>query len=179
MKQFHGTTILAVRHKGKLAVAGDGQVTILDALTAAQHSAGLITLTGIDFTNTVVENQSKNYYLYEYMYNGGGVAVGDIDNDGYLRTEKQALLDQSPPGITELMLDQALDLLDWGLDGVMIGRAAYHQPADILCQADRRIFGQGADSDPADAVRRGPIRPTPRRHTGASTSSPSTTSPRI
>ena len=25
---FHGTTILAVRHKGKLAVAGDGQVTL-------------------------------------------------------------------------------------------------------------------------------------------------------
>jgi len=25
---FHGTTILAVRHKGKAAVAGDGQVTM-------------------------------------------------------------------------------------------------------------------------------------------------------
>jgi hypothetical protein len=30
---------------------GDAQITILDALTAAQHSAGLITLTGVDFTN--------------------------------------------------------------------------------------------------------------------------------
>ena len=38
--------------------------------------------TGVVFTNTVVENQSQNYYMYEYMYNGGGVAVGDIDNDG-------------------------------------------------------------------------------------------------
>ena len=28
MKNFHGTTILAVRHKGKIAVAGDGQVTL-------------------------------------------------------------------------------------------------------------------------------------------------------
>ncbi|MCK4619043.1 MAG: ATP-dependent protease subunit HslV [Desulfobacterales bacterium] len=28
MMNFHGTTILAVRHKGKLAVAGDGQVTM-------------------------------------------------------------------------------------------------------------------------------------------------------
>ena len=26
--EFHGTTILAVRHKGKLVVAGDGQVTL-------------------------------------------------------------------------------------------------------------------------------------------------------
>ena len=26
--KLHGTTILAVRHKGKVAVAGDGQVTL-------------------------------------------------------------------------------------------------------------------------------------------------------
>lgn len=37
-------------------------------------------------------------------------------------------------------LDQALDLLD-GLDGVMIGRAAYSDPW-ILAEADRRIYGQ-------------------------------------
>ncbi len=29
---FHGTTILAIRHKGKLAVAGDGQVTMNDII---------------------------------------------------------------------------------------------------------------------------------------------------
>ncbi|MBT8371978.1 MAG: ATP-dependent protease subunit HslV [Desulfobacterales bacterium] len=28
MMNFHGTTILAIRHKGKAAVAGDGQVTL-------------------------------------------------------------------------------------------------------------------------------------------------------
>ena len=44
-------------------------------------------------------------------------------------------------GITSL--DQAIDLLDAGIDGVMIGRAAYHQPADILADADARIYGQG------------------------------------
>jgi len=54
-------------------------------------------------------------------------------------------------GITTL--DQAQDMLDEGLDGVMIGRAAYHQPADILCQVDRRVFGRGEESDPAEAVR--------------------------
>jgi tRNA-dihydrouridine synthase A len=51
-------------------------------------------------------------------------------------------------------LDQAEMLLDSGLDGVMVGRAAYHQPADILCAADRRIFGApGPDSRPEAAVR--------------------------
>ena len=54
-------------------------------------------------------------------------------------------------GITSL--DHAEELLEAGLDGVMIGRAAYHQPADILCQADRRIFGQGDDSDPVQVAR--------------------------
>ncbi|MEP4249229.1 tRNA dihydrouridine(20/20a) synthase DusA [Tateyamaria sp.] len=49
-------------------------------------------------------------------------------------------------------LDQALDLLDMGLDGVMIGRAAYHQPADILAQADRRVFGHDDDSNAEAAV---------------------------
>ncbi|WP_417726960.1 tRNA dihydrouridine(20/20a) synthase DusA [Roseovarius sp.] len=55
-------------------------------------------------------------------------------------------------GITSL--DQAVTLLDQGLDGVMIGRAAYHQPADILCAADRRVFGgTGPDSTAEGAVR--------------------------
>ena len=40
-------------------------------------------------------------------------------------------------------LDQAQSFLDAGLDGVMIGRAAYHQPADILTGADARIYGAG------------------------------------
>ncbi|MEQ6247608.1 tRNA dihydrouridine(20/20a) synthase DusA [Sulfitobacter sp. HNIBRBA3233] len=48
-------------------------------------------------------------------------------------------------GITSL--DQVEALLDSGLDGVMVGRAAYHQPADILCTADRRIFGAGPEAD--------------------------------
>jgi tRNA-dihydrouridine synthase A len=50
-------------------------------------------------------------------------------------------------------LDEAEALLARGLDGVMVGRAAYHQPADILCAADRRIFGApGPDSTPEGAV---------------------------
>ncbi|HEX7906303.1 MAG TPA: VCBS repeat-containing protein [Chitinophagaceae bacterium] len=37
--------------------------------------------TGIDFTNTIKENDALNVLAYEYFYNGGGVAVGDINND--------------------------------------------------------------------------------------------------
>ncbi len=42
-------------------------------------------------------------------------------------------------GITTLQ--QAADHLASGFDGVMIGRAAYHTPTEILGAADRRIFG--------------------------------------
>ncbi|MDO7172948.1 CRTAC1 family protein [Mariniflexile sp. AS56] len=39
-------------------------------------------VSGIDFSNTLTENDSLNYFTYSYLYMGGGVAVGDINNDG-------------------------------------------------------------------------------------------------
>ena len=50
-------------------------------------------------------------------------------------------------------LAQAQDHLARGLDGVMIGRAAYHTPWDTLARADARIFGQSDPCEtPHDAV---------------------------
>jgi enediyne biosynthesis protein E4 len=37
---------------------------------------------GIDFTNVVQDNQELNILNYRNFYNGGGVAIGDINNDG-------------------------------------------------------------------------------------------------
>lgn len=37
---------------------------------------------GIDFINELVENDTLNYTKFPYMYMGGGVSVGDINNDG-------------------------------------------------------------------------------------------------
>jgi tRNA-dihydrouridine synthase A len=48
-------------------------------------------------------------------------------------------------------LDQAQDLLARGFDGVMIGRAAYHRPHQILGAADRRIFAEPGDPPAPDA----------------------------
>jgi len=44
-------------------------------------------------------------------------------------------------------LAAAQDHLARGIDGVMIGRAAYHTPAEILLDADRAIFGGAAGPD--------------------------------
>jgi tRNA-dihydrouridine synthase A len=49
-------------------------------------------------------------------------------------------------------LDQAIEFLDQGLDGVMLGRAAYHEPWNILAAADQRIYGAGPVADPYDVV---------------------------
>ena len=42
------------------------------------------TETGIDFSNTLTENDSLNYFSYAYLYMGGGVSAGDINNDGLI-----------------------------------------------------------------------------------------------
>ncbi len=38
--------------------------------------------TGVRFENVINESENLNVLAYEYFYNGGGVAVGDINNDG-------------------------------------------------------------------------------------------------
>ena len=37
---------------------------------------------GINFTNTVTDTKNDNSFLFRNFYNGGGVATGDINNDG-------------------------------------------------------------------------------------------------
>ena len=56
-------------------------------MPAAAEGRHLFTLlppdsTHIDFGNPLTEGLNTNVLLYEYFYNGGGVAVGDINNDG-------------------------------------------------------------------------------------------------
>ena len=38
--------------------------------------------TGITFANNLTEGLNTNVLMYEYFYNGGGVAVGDLNGDG-------------------------------------------------------------------------------------------------
>ncbi|WP_417724631.1 tRNA dihydrouridine(20/20a) synthase DusA [Salipiger sp.] len=67
-------------------------------------------------------------------------------------------------GITAL--DEAEAFLARGLDGVMIGRAAYQRPADLLAGADTRIFGEASrPPEPEDIARR--MLPYVERHLAA------------
>lgn len=62
-------------------------ILVIAALLPACHSDKeplftLVEKTGIDFTNKVVDGQVENSFYYRNFYNGGGVALGDINNDG-------------------------------------------------------------------------------------------------
>jgi hypothetical protein len=57
-----------------LAPASRAQQTLFSLLSAQE--------TGISFNNAVSETEALNILSYEYFYNGGGVAVGDVNNDG-------------------------------------------------------------------------------------------------
>jgi len=47
--------------------------TLFTQLTAQQ--------TGVDFQNVINEGLNTNVLMYEYFYNGSGVAVGDLNGD--------------------------------------------------------------------------------------------------
>lgn len=62
-------------------------VTALAGCERTKHSPPLFELlppasTGITFANRLPEDTSFNILNYLYYYDGGGVAVGDVDNDG-------------------------------------------------------------------------------------------------
>jgi hypothetical protein len=50
------------------------QTKLFSKLTASE--------TGVSFKNKLTETNKYNYFTYPYMYLGGGVSTGDINNDG-------------------------------------------------------------------------------------------------
>jgi len=42
----------------------------------------LLKNTGIEFSNTIQNTKDFNIFSYRNFYNGGGAAIGDINNDG-------------------------------------------------------------------------------------------------
>ena len=66
-----------------------------------------------------------------------------------LKRERPALTIVVNGGVATL--DEAQAHLDAGLDGVMLGRAAYHDPG-LLGAVDVRLFGEGREVEPFEAV---------------------------
>lgn len=67
-------------------VAGVCLMTLLSCSSLAQAPPLFQSVSpaksGISFKNMLEESPTSNVLTYEYFYNGGGVAIGDINNDG-------------------------------------------------------------------------------------------------
>ncbi|MEM9647673.1 MAG: VCBS repeat-containing protein [Bacteroidota bacterium] len=75
------------RFRLKLFLAGILVATFLSCLdpgTDTMFSQMPAQKTGISFVNKLLETEEFNVLEYSYLYNGGGVAIGDINNDGLL-----------------------------------------------------------------------------------------------
>jgi len=69
---------VSCHHDGKNSASGTPSKDSLPALFSRVPAAS----SGISFVNTLVETDKMNVLTYQYLYNGAGVAIGDIDNDG-------------------------------------------------------------------------------------------------
>src|SRR5437588_12910861 len=71
-----------------LMVSSAGLLSCTDRTTikkAAKEDTALFQLmenTGVNFVNTIKDTKDFNIFTYRNFYNGGGVAIGDINNDG-------------------------------------------------------------------------------------------------
>ncbi|SMD37085.1 Repeat domain-containing protein [Reichenbachiella faecimaris] len=63
-------------------VFGLSQCQTKDATTKSLFREITSQQSGVDFTNQLPSNHIMNNMVYDYYYNGGGVAIGDINNDG-------------------------------------------------------------------------------------------------
>src|SRR3954468_3584308 len=61
----------------------------------------LMDKTGIDFNNKVEDGKIENTFLFRNFYNGAGVAIGDVNNDG-----KADVFFTSNQGMNKLFLNK-------------------------------------------------------------------------
>jgi enediyne biosynthesis protein E4 len=75
------------QHQESLCKTGFIMICVLFMIQCKQSSNTTFQLiseskSGIKFNNIITETDSLNILDYEYLYNGGGVAIADFDNDG-------------------------------------------------------------------------------------------------
>ena len=79
-EQFIFRIIILVFLAGRLAIFVAGCTTKKDAVHLFTKLPG--EATGIHFINAVSYTEEFNPYTFRNFFNGGGVAIGDINNDG-------------------------------------------------------------------------------------------------
>jgi len=152
---FHGTTILAVRHKGKLVVAGDGQVTLNQ--TIIKHQARKVRrlyqdkiIVGFAGATADALNLFDRFEVKLEQYNGNitrsAVELArDWRTDRYLR-RLEAVMIAADAGTTFLISGNG-DVIEPDEDVIAIGSGG------VAAQAAATALSRHADLDAEGIVR--------------------------
>lgn len=78
------TAFLAIGIVGYIGYYNYNSISAYNDLEGVNKVFSLLTpdQTGIDFENKVIEGPNRGMQFYDYFYNGSGLAIGDINNDG-------------------------------------------------------------------------------------------------
>ncbi len=135
---MHGTTILAVRHKGKAAVAGDGQVTL---------------------NNTIIKHQAKKVrkiYQQKIIVGFAGATADALNLSERLEQKLERYNGNLTRATVELARDWRTDKYLRRLEALMIAVDAEHMylisgNGDVI-EPDQAIIGIGSGGVAAQAA---------------------------
>lgn len=127
---MHGTTILAVRHKGKAAVAGDGQITL---------------------NNTIIKHQAKKVrkiYQHKIIVGFAGATADALNLSERLEHKLEQYNGNLTRAAVELARDWRTDKYLRRLEALMIAVDAKHMylisgNGDVI-EPDQAIIGIGS-----------------------------------
>ncbi|MCF8094126.1 MAG: ATP-dependent protease subunit HslV [Desulfobacteraceae bacterium] len=158
MADFHGTTILAVRYNGRAAVAGDGQVTLNNAVI--KHQAKKVRriyndqiVVGFAGATADALNLSERLEGKLERYNGNLIRAAvelarDWRTDKYLRRLEAMMI--ALDATQMLLISGNGDVIepDEGIIGIGSGGVAAHAAASALLE-----HAEGLDLNAVDIVR--------------------------
>ena len=109
--------------------------------------------TGITFNNRIVETDTFNILTQEYIFNGGGVAVGDFDNDSKPdlfftgnQVANKLYLNQSGFKFKDVSLEAGIEAKDNWCTGVAVVDINHDQKLDLyVCSAMSENHGKRAN----------------------------------
>ncbi len=82
MKRIHYTYFICLLSAMTLAISCNKETEPTQEAKETLFTLMPSSKTGITFTNSVENQEDFNIFKYRNFYNGGGVAIGDINNDG-------------------------------------------------------------------------------------------------
>lgn len=137
------------------AILGCGLFLLSPACITKENSGTLLTSvpsghSNITFRNDIKEDENNNIDTYEYLYNGGGVAIGDLNQDGLQdilftgnMTENKLYLNRGDLQFEDITAQSGFTGRDkWKTGAAIVDVNGDHLPDIYLCYS-----GPGTDEE--------------------------------